>query len=364
MSTNIDFLYRFPPDVDLETKPVLKAVAVAHRYLAELKGLALTIPNEAILINTLSLQEAKDSSEIENIVTPHDELFKADLFMETSSPAAKEAALYAQALREGFMRVKESGLLTNNQILEIQQILEQNRAGFRKLPGTELKNHATGEMVYTPPQDHQQVVELMSVLEHFINQDAEEDCDPLIKMALIHFQFESIHPFYDGNGRTGRIVNILYLVSKGLLNIPVLYLSRYVIQHKIEYYRLLQAVRDDGVWEEWVLFMLRGVAATSRQTITIIQEIKELMMETKHRLRNEYPKIYSQDLINNLFRHPYTKIAYVVEDLGVTRITAARYLDRLSEGGFLEKQKHGRDNYYINKPLVEILLNIPRLPLG
>jgi len=364
MNTNSDFLYRFPPDVDLETKPVLKAVAVAHRYLAELKGLACTIPNEAILINTLSLQEAKDSSEIENIVTTHDELFKADLFLETSSLSAKEAALYAQALREGFVRVKQSGLLTNNQILEIQQILEQNRAGFRKLPGTELKNHATGEVVYTPPQDHQQIVELMSVLEQFINEDREEDCDPLIKMALIHFQFESIHPFYDGNGRTGRIMNILYLVSKGLLDIPVLYLSRYIIQHKTEYYRLLQAVRHEESWEEWIVFMLQGIASTSRQTITIIQTIKELMMESKHRIRNNLPKIYSQDLINNLFKHPYTKISFIMEDLQVTRITAARYLDRLSDEGILEKQKHGRDNYYINKSLVEILINIPRMPLG
>ena len=363
MNTNIDFLYRFPPDVDLETKPILKALAVAHRYLAELKGLALSIPNESILINTLSLQEAKDSSEIENIVTTHDELFKADSFAEMSTPSAKEVALYAQALREGFMTVKETGLLTNNQIIEIQQILEQNRAGFRKLPGTELTSLETGEVVYIPPQDHQQIVELMSVLERFINEDGQDDCDPLVKMALIHFQFESIHPFYDGNGRTGRIVNILYLVSKGLLNIPVLYLSRYVIQHKAENYRLLQAVRENGVWEEWVLFLLQGVAATSRQTIKIVQAIKELMLETKHRIRNELPKIYSQDLINNLFRHPYTKIAYVMEDLQVTRITATRYLDRLSEAGILEKQKHGRNNYYINRPLVEILLNIPRMPL-
>lgn len=364
MSKNNDFLYRFPPEVDLETKPVLKAAVIAHRYLAELKGLASSIPNEAILINTLSLQEAKDSSEVENIVTTHDELFKADLFEETSNSAAKETARYAQALREGFFMVKEKGFLTNNQILDIQQILEQNRAGFRKLPGTELKNRETGEVIYTPPQDHQQISELMTALEYFINKDGLDDYDPLIKMALIHFQFESIHPFYDGNGRTGRIVNILYLVLKGLQNLPVLYLSRYIIQNKSDYYRLLQAVRESGAWEEWVLFMLQGVAVTSRQTIKIIQAIKELMMESKHRIRNNLPKIYSQDLINNLFKHPYTKIVYVMEDLQVTRSTATRYLDLLSHEGILEKQKHGRDNYYINKSLVEILLNIPRMPLG
>ena len=364
MNVNLNFLYRFPPDIDIETKSILKAAAVAHRYLAELKGLALSIPNESILVNTLSLQEAKDSSEVENIVTTHDELFKAALFEKSSNPAAKETAQYAQALREGFFMVKKTGLLTNNQILEIQQILEQNRAGFRKLPGTELKNQNTGEVIYTPPQGYQQVVELMSVLERFINEKVEDDVDPLIKMALIHFQFESIHPFYDGNGRTGRIVNILYLVSKGLLNIPILYLSRYIIQNKSEYYRLLQAVRDSDVWEEWVLFMLRGIADTSRQTIKIILLIKELMLESKHRIRKNLPKIYSQDLINNLFSHPYTKIVYVMEDLQVTRATATRYLDLLSQEGILEKQKHGRDNYYINKSLVEILIHIPRMPLG
>ena len=363
MNANIDFLYRFPPDLDLETKPVLKAAVTAHRYLAELKGLALSIPNESILINTLSMQEAKDSSEVENIVTTHDELFKESLFEETPNSAAKETARYARALREGFFAVKESGLLTNNQILDIQQILERNRAGFRKLPGTELKSLETGKVIYAPPQDYQQISELMTALERFINDDGQNDYDPLIKMALIHFQFESIHPFYDGNGRTGRIVNILYLVSQGLLNIPILYLSRYIIQNKSDYYRLLQAVRENGAWEEWVLFMIQGVAATSRQTIKIIQAIKDLMLESKHRIRDNLPKIYSQDLINNLFRHPYTKIMYVMEDLQVSRITATRYLDLLSQEGILEKQKHGRDNYYINKALVEILFNIPRMPL-
>lgn len=363
MGTNLNFLYSFPPEMDLETKPVLKAVAVAHRHLAELKGSVRSIPNEAILINTLSFQEAKDSSEIENIVTTHDELFKADLFAESSTPAAKETALYAQALREGFFRVKKTQLLTNNQLLEIQQILEQNHAGFRKLSGTDLRNLETGELVYTPPQEHQQIIELMSALERFINEDEPNGYDPLIKMALIHFQFESIHPFYDGNGRTGRILNILYLVLKDLLNIPVLYLSRHVIQNKSEYYRLLQSVRDNETWEEWVLFMLKGIACTSQQTIALIQSIKDSMMETKHRIRNDFPKIYSQDLINNLYRHPYTKIAYVMEDLQVSRLTATRYLDQLSVGGILRKQKHGRSNYYINGALTDILFNIPQLPL-
>lgn len=363
MDPKLEFLYKFPPGIEVETKSVLKAAAVAHRYLAELKGMARSIPNEAIIINTLSLQEAKDSSEIENIVTTHDELFKADLFDETSNLSAKETAYYAHALREGFLAVKKTGLLTTNRILEIQQILENNNAGFRKLPGTELKNRTTGEVIYTPPQENDQIVELMSVLEHFMNETNSSDFDPLVKMALIHFQFESIHPFYDGNGRTGRILNILYLVAQGLLDNPVLYLSRYIIQHKLKYYQLLQSVRETGEWEEWILFMLRGIAVTAQQTIGIIKEIKDLMMTTKHLIRKELPKIYSQDLVNNLFQHPYTKIQFLMNDLQTSRITAARYLDQLVQQGILEKQKSGRDNYYINKRLVELLVNIPSLPL-
>ncbi|NLG02124.1 MAG: Fic family protein, partial [Lentisphaerae bacterium] len=245
-----------PPPVEVETRPVLKKLAEAHRHLAELKGIAATIPNENILIQTLALQEAKDSSEIENIVTTHDDLFKAQLADESANPSAKEVARYVAALRVGFDSVRKTGLITLNQIIEIQKTLEQNDAGFRKVPGTAFRNRATGEVVYTPPQDHTQIVALMGNLESFINDPTRMDVDSLVKMALIHYQFESIHPFYDGNGRTGRIINILYLVANGLLNLPVLYLSRYIIQNKADYYRLLQDVRAKNAWEEWVLFML------------------------------------------------------------------------------------------------------------
>jgi Fic family protein len=351
-----------PVDTDIETKAVLKKTASAHRFLAELKGMAATIPNETILISTLTLQEAKDSSEIENIITTHDDLYKTTLFADfIKSPAAKEVGNYAAALQRGFVKVRESRLLTINHILEIHKELEQNDAGIRRLPGTELKNEQTGATVYTPPQDHDEIVRLLTNLEQFINDETLSDLDPLVKMAVIHYQFESIHPFYDGNGRTGRIINILYLVAKGLLDIPVLYLSRYIIRNKTEYYRLLQKVRDNNAWEEWLLYMLHGVETTSRQTIWIIQSIKNIMMDYKHRIRKELPKIYSQDLLNNLFRHPYTKIAYLQDDLQVSRLTATKYLDQLTERGFLIKSKIGRYNYYINEPLMNLFTDIPEM---
>lgn len=354
MTTN-NPLEELPPTVELETKQVLKSATAAHRYLAELKGISGTIPNQAILINTLALEEAKDSSEIENIITTHDEIYKATLDPNLiSSTATKEVQNYVRALHHGFDLVKRDQLLTCKHILAIQEILEGNNAGFRKLPGTGLKNLATGETVYTPPQDHKTIVQLMRNLEHYLNDDTLSDLDPLVKMAVIHFQFESIHPFYDGNGRTGRIINILYLVLKEMLDIPVLYLSRYIIETKADYYRLLQSVRNTGNWEEWILYILNGINITSRQTILTVQDIKELMQKYKQNIRTEF-RFYSQDLLNNLFRHPYTKIEFLEKDLQITRLTATKYLDQLAEAGYLEKQKIWRSNYYVNRPLFNLL---------
>lgn len=346
---------------DVETKVVLKKLAVAHRALAELNGVAESIPNEVIVLNTLSLQEAKDSSAIENIITTHDELFSSDsIAQQFASTAAKEVFNYATALKDGFRTVKENKLLTCNQIIEIQGILEETKAGFRKLPGTELKNGQTGEVVYTPPQSHDDIVNLMRNLELFINDDDLIDLDPLIKMAIIHHQFESIHPFYDGNGRTGRIINILYLVKEELLHLPILYLSRYVNQNKANYYHLLQETRITQDWEPWILFMLEAVEQTSIQTTAIIRGIKKLMMEYKKEIREKLPKIYSQDLINNLFKHPYTKIDFIVEDLGITRQTASKYLDQLIELKLITLHKIGKENFYINVALYEFLQNAPQ----
>ena len=339
-----------------ETPAILKLLASSSRKLAELKGIAASIPNQGILINTLGLQEAKDSSEIENIVTTHDELFKDEVLPETfANPAAKEVLRYRQALMVGFELVRQSGLLTSNNIIKIQGELERNNAGFRKLPGTALKDGA-GRTVYTPQQDPEEIKSLMRDLERFINEPDLFDADPLIKMALIHHQFESIHPFYDGNGRTGRIINVLYLVKEGLLDIPVLYLSQHIVRNKNRYYDLLQRVRVDDIWEDWVLYILEAVEITAGSTLLTVQAIKNALMDYKHRIRDQH-KFYSQDLINNLFSHPYTKIEFLQRDLNVSRMTATRYLDALCDTDFLIKRKIGRGNYYVNVALNQILLN-------
>ena len=336
-----------------ESASILKRLNLASRNLAELKGVAASIPNQDILVSTLALQEARDSSAIENIVTTQDDLYREDDPADAVGTAVKEVLRYRQALRAGFERVRDSGLLTLNTILEIQSQLECNRAGFRKLPGTALRDGAGG-LVYQPPQDPGEVKRLMGELEQFIHADPAAQIDPLVKMALIHHQFESIHPFYDGNGRTGRIVNVLYLVKENLLDIPVLYLSRHIVRTKPDYYRLLQAVRDDDAWEDWVLYMLDAVANTAAETIPTIRAIKELLQATKQRIRTDY-RFYSQDLINNLFSHPYTRVEFAQRELGVSRITATRYLDKLAEDGVLEKLRIGRNNYYVNRPLFALL---------
>lgn len=349
-----------PLKEDVETKQILRKVALAHRALAEMKGAATGIPNENILISTLSLQEAKDSSEIENIITTQDELYQSDFSADKfKSLAAKEVYNYSQALLTGFTNLQTKGGLSTKQILEIQSLLVENNAGFRKLSGTTLKNDRTGEVIYTPPQNYDDIVKYMNNLEIFINDNSISDLDALVKMAIIHHQFESIHPFYDGNGRTGRIINILYLVKEGLLDIPILYLSRYINQNKKTYYDLLQKVRDESAWEEWIVFILDCVESTSRQTTHTIQGIKNLMLSQKQKIRTELPKIYSQDLLNNIFRHPYTKIEFVVNDLAVNRITAARYLDELTKIGVLHKEKLWKANYYVNKELFALLSNVP-----
>ena len=353
-----------PLSYDLETKAVLKQLVLSNRKLAELKGLAQTIPNETILINTLTLQEAKDSSEVENIVTTNDELYRADLNLKgiTINASAKEVLNYRQALQMGFQSVKKTKLLTLNDIKQIQQVLEANSAGFRALPGTKLKNNY-GEVVYTPPQDKREVEMLMDNLEKYINDPTVQDVDPLIKMAVIHHQFESIHPFYDGNGRTGRIISILYLVTNGLLDLPILYLSRYITHNKDEYYRLIQQIRDKQnednaqAWEEWVLFLLKGVEETAEETIRLIKGISLLMAEFKSRLRPLLGKNYKHDLLNNLFSFPYTKIEFVMEVMGVQRKTASMYLDMIVKEGLLEKIKLGRSNYYMNTKLIDLFIN-------
>ena len=352
-----------PLPYDLETREVLRQLNRANRKLAELKGVAQTIPNERILISSLTLQEAKDSSEVENIVTTQDDLYRAGLdpSHQFINAATKEVLFYREAINEGFRMVRNKDILTLNDIKHVQEILEQNTAGFRTTPGTQLKRENDGAVIYTPPQDGMAIVRYMSNLEQFINDDHLSQLDPLIKMAIIHHQFESIHPFYDGNGRTGRIINILYLVITGLLDLPILYLSRYITHNKGEYYRLIQAIRDKitdnaAEWEAWILFMLKGVEVTAEDTISLVKNIGRLMAEYKNVIRPDFGSKYNHELLNGLFYHPYTKIDHVVANMQVSRQTASKYLDRIVALGLLKKEKMGKENYYINTRLMNLFI--------
>lgn len=342
-----------PLNIDFETVPILKALNKASRALAELKGEVRTIPNETILINTLTLQEAKESSAIENIVTTQDDLFRIEVDDTFKNINAKEVQHYSEALRFGFETIKNQGGLSANNIKEIQEILEPNKGGFRKMPGTTLKD-STGTVIYTPPQSAIEVDALMRNLERYINDDELQDLDPLIKMAVIHFQFESIHPFYDGNGRSGRIINILYLVLKGLMDIPVLYLSRYIIENKSDYYELIQAVRDKHNFEDWIVWVLNGVEETAKTTTKMVQDINRLMQACSNEIQSK-TNVYSKELLDALFVHPYTKISFIEQALSVHRNTAASQLNTLVDAGILDKIKLGRSNYYVNKQLYSLL---------
>ena len=344
-----------PLTKDIESKSILKKALEANKALAELKGTARTIPNQAILINALALQEAKDSSEIENIVTTHDELYRSLVSSNNVSHAAKEVQRYREALYRGLELTTTQNLLLTRHIVEVQGVLEENNAGIRRQAGTALRNERTGDIVYMPPQDYETIQRLMHNLEKYINDTDLDEYDPLIKMAIIHYQFESIHPFYDGNGRTGRIINILYLILNDLLDLPVLYLSSYIIRTKTDYYRLLGTVRTEDAWEEWILYMLEGIKQTALESVKKIEEITELIQETKIELREKLPKLYSKDLLELLFRHPYTKIGFLVDELGVTRKTAGVHLRAIEEIGILESVKMGRDVYFVNKRLFELL---------
>ncbi|KKM11644.1 addiction module protein [Clostridiales bacterium PH28_bin88] len=343
-----------PPSVKLETKRVLKALAGASRALAELKGYAGTIPNKHILINAVIINEAKDSSAIENIITTHDDLYKAMSGTSFNNPAAKEVVSCRSALWLGYEKVKENGILTTNMIIEIQSRIENNRAGIRKLPGTVLMNETTGETVYTPPSGEDEIRTLMSNLEKYINEDF-DGIDPLIKLAVIHYQFESIHPFYDGNGRTGRIINVLYLVLKELLDSPILYLSRYLIRNKSAYYRLLQEVRSKNNWEDWIVYILTGIEETSEETLRLVKKINAEIDAMTAEIKEKLPKIYSKELIDLLFYEFYTKIRYVEEGLGVSRRTAVTYLGILEKEGFLVSEKIGKERIYQNKRLYDLV---------
>ncbi len=343
-----------PESSKIESIKILKQENKTIAAISELKGIAHIIPNQAILINAIVLQEAKDSSEIENIITTSDILYKA---ISTNAmkydPATKEVMYYREALYEGFKKIKERELLSINDIIDLQRILIQNDAGIRKLPGTALVNDKTGDVIFTPPQGENVLNNLLSNFVKYLNDEEKT----LIKLAVLHYQFETIHPFYDGNGRTGRIINILYLILKNYLDIPILYLSSYIIKNKTQYYELLLSVTKNENWEEWILYILKGIEETAKETIEKIRNIKDLLDKTINIVKEKLPKIYSKELIEILFVHPYCKVEFITAEISIERKTASRYLHLLKEIGILELYKVAQENLFINSKLMEVLKN-------
>ena len=341
-----------PPAAEVETAAVLKKAIAASRALAELKGMAERMPNQAMLIDSLVLQEARASSEIENILTTNDELFKAasDEALPASAEA-KEVLRYRQALNRGFLQIKERPLATGL-FIEVAQLIKETDFSVRRTPGTRIAN-ARGETIYTPPESEAVIRDKLRDLENFMH--ADNGLDVLVKMALVHYQFEAIHPFPDGNGRTGRILNILYLVDRELLNLPVLYLSRYIIDHKAAYYEGLRRVTEEGAWTDWVLYMLDAVEQTSLRTRQQITDILALMEAVRERVQREAPGVYSKDLIEQIFRQPYCKIQFLERAGMGTRQTCSKYLRELERLGVLHGQKIGREVYFINQALFDLL---------
>lgn len=352
---HMDKLKKLPPEREkIETLKILRQLSKTSQSIGELKGIAKTIPNQAMLINAVVLQEAKDSSEIENIITTQDELYKALATKGKQPTQVKEVINYRKAIFTGFELIQKQGFLRIKDIESIQKTIVENNAGIRAMAGTVLKNDKTGEVVYTPPQEKDEILELLSnFLEHFnINQS---DLSPLISLAILHYQFESIHPFYDGNGRTGRILNILYLIINDLLDIPILYLSSYINKNKAQYYKYLNHVNKTNEWEAYILYMLKAVEETANNTIEKINKIKEQLEKTVEIVKDKAPKIYRKELVELLFEQPYSKIEFVVVKLKVERKAASRYLKKLKEIGILKSEKIGRENLYLNKELIEIL---------
>ncbi|TXF13762.1 protein adenylyltransferase Fic [Pelomicrobium methylotrophicum] len=343
-----------PPKVELETRPVLKACIEARAALAELKQASQLLPNSAVLINTLPLLEARASSEIENIVTTADRLFRfaqpdREVF---ADPATKEALRYRTALRQGVELLKNRPLSTATAVAVCQSLLGIE-LDIRRIPGTTLMNDATGEVVYTPPAGEARLRELLANWERFLHEA--DELDPLIRMAVGHYQFEAIHPFSDGNGRTGRILNLLFLMEQGLLDSPILYLSRAIIRTRADYYRLLRAVTAEGRWEDWLLYMLEAVRETAQWTTDRIHRIRQLMQETAEHMRAEAPGIYSRELVELVFVQPYCRIKNVVEAGIAERQTAAVYLKKLCAADVLREVKVGREKLFINPRLMQLL---------
>ena len=344
-----------PPETELENTEILKTAINANKAVAELKGIAKTIPNQAIVINSLPLQEAKSSSAIENVLTTNDKLFEA--FASKSNeydPQTKEVLRYKEALWGGYNKLKQNNLLTTNLFTSIFQKIKETTAGIRKTPGTKIST-SSGKVIYTPPEGENLIRDKLHNLEEYINSDGDKT-DPLIKLAVIHYQFEAIHPFTDGNGRTGRIINILYLVQQMLLELPVIYLSRYIIENKDDYYNLLKTVTEKKEWTSWILYILKGILNTADTTVNKIVEIKNLLDDTVVNMKRILPgRIYSKELIELLFTQPYCKVEFIVNAGIAKRQTAADYLKEIENTGLLKSKKVGKEVLYLNIPLFDLL---------
>lgn len=356
---NIPFnaLPPLPPRRSIESHDILKETIRANRLLGELKGYCQTLPNPEILLNTIVLQESKESSAIENIVTTQDELYKAALDMANLDLPAntREVLCYREAMYWGMRQIEKKKMITTNIMVGIMQQIKNTRSGVRTQPGTRLANPTTKSIIYTPPEGEQLIREKLADLERFINIDHDSDLDPLIKLALIHYQFEAIHPFSDGNGRTGRILNVLYLVQQGLLSLPVLYLSKYIIQHKADYYRLLREVTEKQQWEPWIHYILRGIAETAQVTLKIIEDILHEKQQGDGKVKSALGSSYSREITDLIFSFPYIKIK-TLELHGIAkRQTASTYLQKIAETKLLDSLKIGKETYYINQPLMKIL---------
>lgn len=344
-----------PPKEDVETRAILKKTILANRSLAKLVGSAGKLPNQSMLINSISLQEAKMSSEIENIVTTNDDLYQAlSSQKKNTDHATNEVLHYQDALWQGYNAVRKKGIMTTNLFIELMNTIKQNKSGIRSTPCTTIANSVKGEVIYTPPEGEQVISRKLKNLETYINLN-DEETDPLIKMAVIHYQFEAIHPFIDGNGRTGRIINILYLVQNGLLELPILYLSKYIIEHKGDYYKKLRAVTEGEQWEDWILYMLEAIEQTASYTQNKIDTIIGLMDETGKQMRKKLPDIYSKELVETIFKQPYCKRQFLT-DAGIVQLkTAGNYLIQLEKAGILKSETVGKEKLYLNKHLIEVL---------
>lgn len=343
-----------PPQEEIESKAILKKTISASRALSELKGAITNLPNPALFLDTIQLQEAQASSAIENIITTRDELFRATVaHKKVENPAVKEVFRYKEALWMGLDALGKRPLLNTNLFIRLVQTLKENQAGIRNVPGTQLKNPATGQVIYTPPEGEDVIREKLKNLEDYIHVD--DGTDPLVKMAIIHYQFEAIHPFFDGNGRAGRILLLLFLKHTGLLDLPALFLSRYIIENKGTYYNTLRSVTEKRDWQGWIMFMLDMVEQSAKQDRKRILKIEELMARIGREIQTQLPKVYSKDLLEILFRLPYTKRQFLAEAGLGTLKTVGNYLQELEQAGFLKSEQVGKEKLYLNVDLLKII---------